>query len=128
MSGKNSQTAGEAAASQEQAILNTAAGIASQSAAPTQAQIDEWKKKHGGVYEVAIESGEKCYLRQPNRKDLSAATASGKKDPLKFNESILNNCWLAGDDAIRTNDQLFLAASQELDQILDFKTATVKKL
>lgn len=112
----------------EAAVQNTAAAIVAQNAAPTQAQIDEWKKAHGGVYEVAIESGEKCYLRQPNRKDLSAATASSKKDPMKFNESILNNCWLAGDDAIRTNDQLFLAAAQELDQILDFKTATVKKL
>ena len=122
MSNKNNTTAIEA-------VQNTAAGVASQVIAePSPEQIAEWKRAHGSVYRLEIESGEVCYLRQPGRKDLAAAQASSKKDPMKFNDSILVNCWLAGDTRIRTQDDLFLAASQQLDEILDFKTATIKKL
>jgi hypothetical protein len=116
------------ASNKEQAIVNTASAIAAQqSAAPSAEQVEQWKKQHGKVYLIEVD-GRSCYLRQPNRKDLAAATASGKKDPLKFNDSILVNCWLAGDEEIRTNDELFLGASQVLDEVLEFKTATIKKL
>jgi hypothetical protein len=113
MSNKNAQTL-------EQAVAITAA-------VPSAEQIEQWKKQHGKIYCIEVD-GRSCYLRQPNRKDLAAATASGKKDPLKFNDSILVNCWLAGDEEIRTNDELFLGASQVLDEVLEFKTATIKKL
>ena len=106
---------------------NTPQAAGTVAAAPSKEQIAEWKKKHGKVYHIEVD-GRSCYLRQPTRKDLAAATASGKKDPLKFNDSILVNCWLAGDEEIRTNDELFLGASQVLDEVLEFKTATIKKL
>ena len=128
MAGKNATTLGDAISDQDQAITNTATAIATQVSGPTAEQIASWKNKHGDVFLIEIESGERCYLRKPIRKDLSAAQASARKDPMKFNESLLNNCWLAGDDAIRTNDDLFFAASQVLDEVLVFKTATAKKL
>jgi hypothetical protein len=113
----------------EQSVQNAATDIATNAAAgPSPSQIEAWKKKHGEVFEIEIESGEKCYLRKPTRKDLSAAQASARKDPMKFNESLLNNCWLDGDTTIRTDDDLFFAASQVLDEVLVFKSATAKKL
>lgn len=94
---------------------------------PTKEQIAAWKKQYGGVF--LIEVGDKAaYLRKPNRKDLGHASTVGKKDPMKFNESILNNCWLSGDSEIKTDDNLFLGACNVLDDIIEFAQAGIKKL
>jgi len=53
---------------------------------------------------------------------------AGKNDPLKFNEIIINNCWLGGDDAIRTDDTLFLSIGGQIAQMIEVKQAQLKKL
>ena len=93
----------------------------------TPEQIAEWKKKHGDVFELTVED-KTCILRKPTVKDLSAATAVGQKDPFAFNRIILTNCWLAGDEEIKTNDDYFLAVSGKLGEIIEIKEAEIKKL
>lgn len=61
----------------------------------TPEQIESWKKKWGDVFCVTV--GDKmAYLKRPSRQALSAAAVVGKNDPMKYNEILLNNCWLAG--------------------------------
>ena len=90
-------------------------------------KISEWKAKHGDVFQVEVE-GRVAYLKRPDRKVLGAAAVTGKNDPMKYNEVILNNCWLEGDEEIRTNDAMFLGVSAQLDEIIEIKEATIKKL
>lgn len=60
----------------------------------TPEQIESWKKKWGDVFCVTV--GDKvAYLKRPSRQALSAAAVVGKNDPMKYNEILLNNCWLA---------------------------------
>ena len=59
---------------------------------------------------------------------LSAAATVGQKDPLKYNEIILANCWISGDEEIKTDDALFLGVSGVLSEIIEIKEATLKKL
>lgn len=92
-----------------------------------QKQIEQWKAKHGQIFKLVIEDKE-CYLRKPDRKTLSYAAAVGAKDNLKFNEIILDNCWLAGDEEIKTDDSLFLSASARLPEIIEIKEAELVKL
>lgn len=94
----------------------------------TEDQIAEWKKKHGNIFRIAVEDQHSCYLCTPNRNQLSYAATAGKTDPLKFNETILRECWLGGDEEIKTDDSLFLAASSQLTEIIKVKKATVEKL
>ena len=95
----------------------------------TPEQIAEWKATHGDVYQIMVEEDDKvCYLRKPTRKELSFASTVGTQDPMKFNELILKNCWLGGDEEIHTNDALFLAVSTQLDKVLEFKKAELVKL
>ena len=82
----------------------------------TVAEIDEWKKRHGDIYAIKVD-GHVCYLRKPTRRDLSFASSAGKKDPLKFNETLLRDCWLGGSEAIRRDDDKFMGASGVLDKI-----------
>ena len=93
----------------------------------TKQQIQEWKKQYGDVYVLNIE-GKKAYLRTPDRQTLSYASTLATKDPLKFNEAILTNCWLGGEEEIKTDDALFLSASSKLGELIQIKEATLEKL
>lgn len=93
----------------------------------TAEQIQEWKEKYKDIYEVTAD-GHVCYLRKPNRRELSYASVAGKSDPMKFNEVILSQCWLDGDDEIKTDDALFLGVSAQVAQIVEVKEAELKKL
>lgn len=93
----------------------------------TQEQIEELKAQHGKVYRIKLEDGQQCWLKAPTRKVLSYASTAGAKDPMKFNEVILAQCWLCGDEVIKTDDMLFLSASSILDQIIETKKAELEK-
>jgi hypothetical protein len=91
----------------------------------TPEQIAAWKAAHGEFFAIIIED-KICYLKKPDRKTLSFASTQGS-DPMKFNEVILKNCWLGGDDEIKTDDSLFLAASSRLGEVIEFKKAELVK-
>lgn len=93
----------------------------------TAEQIKEWKETHGDVFAIRTE-GHICYLKKPSRKAISYASVAGKTDPLKFNETLLRECWLGGSEEIRKNDDLFMAASGVLDQLINVKEAELEKL
>ena len=93
----------------------------------TKEQIQEWKKQYKDICVISVED-KKVYLRTPDRKTLSYASTLATKDPLKFNEVILDNCWLGGDEEIKTNDELFLAVSSKLPDLIQIKEATLEKL
>ena len=93
----------------------------------TKEQIQEWKNQYKDIFVISVED-KKVYLRTPDRKTLSYASTLATKDPLKFNEVILENCWLGGDEEIKTNDELFLAVSSKLPDLIQIKEATLEKL
>lgn len=67
-----------------------------------------------------------AYLKTPSRKVISMATSLGSKDPIKFGEIILKNCWLGGDERIQEEDELFLAANGVLGDLIKIKSASLK--
>ena len=69
-----------------------------------------------------------CLPETPSRQALSAAAVVGKNDPMKYNEILLNNCWLDGDEEIKTDDSLFLGVSAKLGELVEVKEAELKKL
>jgi len=71
----------------------------------------------------------KCYLRPPDRKTLAAAqmVASVGSD-IRFNETIINTCWLGGNPIIKTQDKYFLGAGRYVNQMIDIKEAELEKL
>lgn len=93
----------------------------------TKEEIAIWKKNHGEVFELSV-GDKKCYLKTPDRKTLSYAATVGANDNLKFNEVILKNCWLGGDEEIQTNDGLFLSAAAALPQLIQIQEAKLVKL
>lgn len=88
----------------------------------TKEQVEAWKLQHGKVFGIKVD-GHICYLRTPDRKTLSYAASVGSKDVIKFNEILLNSCWLGGSEEIKTNDTLFLSASGKLAELIEVKEA-----
>lgn len=93
----------------------------------TQEQIDLWKKKHRDVFSLIVD-GHVAYFKKPDRKILSFATAAGSKDPIKFNEVLMNNCFIGGSEEVKTDDSLFLSASSKLAELIEIKEAELVKL
>lgn len=91
----------------------------------TDEEIKGWKEKHGELYQVSVE-GYSCILHKPTRKDLSYI--SSVKDPIKMSELLLEQTWVAGDEEIKTNDELFMSVVSKMDEIVKFKEAELKKL
>ena len=94
---------------------------------PTPAKIAEWKSVHGDVYRIVV-AGKECYLKTPSRKTLGYASVAAKENPLKFNEVVLRDCWLAGDEEIKTDDTLFLSVGKHLDGLIQIKESELEKL
>jgi len=90
-------------------------------------QIKQWKAQHGDVFAIRVD-GHVCYLKRPDRKVIAYASSVGTKDPVKFNELMLSNCWLGGSEAIKTDDSLFLGASGRLAELIEIKEAELEKL
>lgn len=93
----------------------------------TPEQIEAWKKQFGEVFLLEVD-GHVAYLKKPSRKVMSLALTTGKSDPIKFGEIILKNTWIEGDQAIQDDDKLFFGTMQQLDQMMEFADAELKKL
>ena len=91
----------------------------------TKEQIKEWKEKYGELFQITVED-KSCILRKPNRQDLSYASVV--IDPIKMSETLLNRLWVAGDEAIKNDDSLFMAVVNKMDEVLKVKEAEIKKL
>lgn len=92
----------------------------------TEKQIADWKKKHGEVYKVTVD-GKSCYLHKPDRKTL-AYVSTAKDNPIRMSELMLNNCWIDGDEVIKTDDALFLGVVQQMGALISIKQAELVKL
>lgn len=93
----------------------------------TPEQIEDWKKKHGKIWGIIVD-GRICYLKKPDRKTLGYASVAGKDNPLKFNEIMLNSCFIGGCEDIKTDDDLFLSAGAKLADIIQIKEAELVNL
>ena len=92
----------------------------------TPEKIAELKAKYGKFYFIKVE-GKAAVFRAPNRKELSYASLAGAKDPMKFNESIMNSCFVEGDKELINDDDYFLGTSQQIANIIEVKESSMEK-
>jgi hypothetical protein len=90
-------------------------------------QVAMWKNLHKAVFTVTVD-GSVAYLKKPDRITLKAMAACAQSDPIKVGELLLENCWLGGDETIKTDDEKFLGAVGEMGKLVEVKNAELKKL
>lgn len=93
----------------------------------TAEEIKKYKQEFGEIYKIQVED-KACFIHKPTRMILDAADAGSKKAQSRFNEILLKGCWLAGDKEIIDDDEYFLGASTQLDEVIRYKEASLKKL
>lgn len=93
----------------------------------TQEQIDAWKAQHTHVFKItAKDRGLTAYCRSVKRQEMSYI--SSVKDPIKFNELLLNTCWLAGDEEIKTDDAIFMGLAPQISKLMHAEEVELEKL
>lgn len=68
-----------------------------------------------------------CIVKSPDRNTLSVASKF-MEDPVRFNEVIFTNGWVDGDEEIRNNDYLRLAAETKCAGLVKIAESSIKKL
>jgi len=93
----------------------------------TAEQIEKWRKQYSEVFEFGCKD-KVCYLKKPGRKELSFASMTAGRDEYKWNEAIVEACWLGGDDEIKTNDDYFLPLCGQLAVLVEREDSYIKKV
>lgn len=93
-----------------------------------QNQINAWKAEHGDVFYFKVGPNKECYLKKPSRQTVSYAAVAAATDPLKYNEILLEDCWLSGNEEIKTDTGLFLSISQKLPELVEMVEVEMVKL
>ena len=100
----------------------------------TQDQIDAWKatieKKYGPNAKLhSYQVDDKiCYLRSVDRDTYSAAAAKVSSSPAKFNDVVIENIWLGGDEAIKTDDRYYFGLIDFVEELMAKKKGSLKTL
>ena len=94
----------------------------------TKEKITELKKKHGELWLISFQDGKEVVVKKPSRQILKLAMSKGQTDPLGFAEVILQNCIVAGDEEIAKDDDYFLSAAGQLEEVMAVKDSEIKKL
>ncbi len=53
---------------------------------------------------------------------------NGADRPFKFAEVIIANCWLGGNEELRSEDKYFMGLSQKISELVEITTGEIKKL
>jgi len=104
----------------------------------TQTKLDQYKKKYGNIHliEVILEDGSnevepvtaQAILKHPSMDVVLAASDSYPDSPIRQGIMILENCWVEGDERIRTIDEAKAGAAIQAASLFRIKLASIKKL
>lgn len=94
----------------------------------TQELIDKWKKEHGSVFALETDDGKVGYIKDPLSDFRTVRQAFGaleKQGAIGMAVTYMNNCWLGGDEELRTDESYGNGLADQLDEIAmlpDFET------
>jgi len=88
-------------------------------------QIEAWKKEHKKVYKlsVTVTEGDVAvgYLKKPSRNHKATAMSMYSQNKiLESGEFLRDNCWLGGDERLRTSEDIADTAAIKASGIFQF--------
>lgn len=92
--------------------------------------IDNLKKQGIETYTITCDNGKECLIRKPTIKTSSKILPimmAENADLLKAGKIIIDECWIAGDDEIRKDEDLNAEVSLAALQVVQLKVAEIKK-
>lgn len=93
----------------------------------TPEQIAKWKEEHGKVFSYDVED-KICYLKPVSRPVYALAMAKVATSPAKFNDIIIENIWLGGDEDIRKVDAYYFGLIDFVEELMAKKKGSLSTL
>lgn len=92
-------------------------------------QFKEWKEKYGAYYKLITEDDKEGWIFDPlsSVNIMKLAFSAIQKSPTEYVKSVLNNCWLAGDESIKNDEKYVEGLVDQLDEITDLPKCEVKR-
>lgn len=91
------------------------------------AAYEKAHSRHGEVIHIELEDGKECFIGRPNRRIVGLAMSKSRTNPLGLIEVILQNCWIAGDEEVKTDGGCLVGLTELADDIIGTVKAKVKK-
>lgn len=95
-----------------------------------ESEIAALKARHGRVYVVEAEDdgGQvyAAYFKRPDMATLAAMTKLAKTDDIAAGRVLVENCFLAGADIVKTDPALFVATVGQLGKMVSSVRASIK--
>lgn len=88
-------------------------------------ELKKWKTKFGKVHKITVEVTEDDtavgYLKPPNRDHKAIALSMFNQNKiLETGEFLLQNCWLGGDERLKTSEEISESAAVQANSIVNF--------
>lgn len=85
----------------------------------TKEQIKGYKTKHGKVFRYKSKDGKSCILKAPDLEVIDACRVIANGSSVKFDKAMVDNCWIDGDEDIRTVSKYQLGLFDWLGGIIE---------
>jgi len=98
---------------------------------PSAAKIAQWKKEFKQIHKITPDQFRPdifCIVRHPNMLDITSSAKIGGDDDFLTGKSQLMDCWLEGDERIKTDPELLKSAATKMGYIFQLKTTRMEYL
>lgn len=93
----------------------------------TPEQIAKWKEEHGKVFKYEVD-GKVAYLRSVDRNTYALAASKVATSPAKFNEIVIQNIWLGGDEDLKKQDEYYFGLIDFVEELMAKKKGSLETL
>lgn len=95
----------------------------------TPEQIAEWKKKYPkGIAGFQTNDGKIAYFKKPERAELKMATDAVANGLSEYNESIIESCYIGGEESICTDEKYFASIGKFISELAEGEKGKLVKL
>ena len=91
-------------------------------------QIDDWKKKYGGVYCYVSDDMRIGYFQNPTLQILDRCEMQCSGSKQRFNKLMVESCWLGGDETLKQSEKHLLGLYKWLPSLIEITEGILAKL
>ncbi len=84
----------------------------------TPEQIAAYKAQYGNVFRYTSKDGKCCLLKSPDLQVIDACRVISGGSSIKFDIALVDNCWIAGDEELKTKDAYRIGLFEWLGSII----------
>lgn len=90
--------------------------------------IAQFKKEHGSIFKYTSTDGKECILKSPTLQIIDACRTVSGGSSIKFDDALVQNCWVDGDLELKTVDKYKMGLFDWLGGIIQKVSGQLEEL